>query len=195
MTAPTTTVMTRNEFEALLKKERADARALRKSSIAKAQLIKNTMTVSQRIQFVNTPYSQLPDELKPGMIQHPQTFNFIHMQKPNLGRQQETFAARLIRFRDKYHLTPEQFVNYCNDLAMRYDLPSDGTRRAQKTRITLRDIHNYENFNVCPKIDKMTIMAEAMGVDIDYLAGYGTQNRRCRNQAIESRYRKERKVS
>lgn len=150
----------------------------KKKLIAKAQLLKNNMTVDQKIKMLNTPYDKLPEELKPGMTKFPQVFNFVRMTHPHIGAQKETFGARLIRYRDKYHLTPERFCAVCNEFAMRYDAPARNGRRAQKTRITLRDLSNYENFNVCPKIDKMTVIAEAMGYSIDYFAGYGPESRR-----------------
>ena len=141
-----------------------------------AQEIKNQMTFDQLICFVNTPYHKLPDNLKAGMTKRPQKFNFIKMSHPNIGDQKETFAARLIRYRKKYHLSVDDFATISNEFAKIYG-----------TRITKRDILNYENYNICPKIDKMTAIAEAMGVSIDYFAGYGTSNRKSRNDIMESR--------
>ena len=162
----------------------------KKIQISAAQIIKDIMSVEEKIEFLNTPYGELPEELKPGMVKNPQTFNFVRISHENLGSQRETFAARLIRYRDKYHLTPDEFCKCCNEFAAKYDIPATSTRKAQKTRITLRDIKNYENFNVCPKIDKMTVIAEAMGYSIDYFAGYGVNNRSSKNPAMEARTRK-----
>ena len=145
----------------------SEERLIKKMKIAAAQKIKDEMTVEQKIEFVNTPYNELPDELKPGMTKHPQKFNFVKMMNPNIGEQKETFAARLIRYRHKYNLKPEQFCEIANEFAVKYG-----------TKLTVRDISNYENFNICPKIDKMTAIAETMGVSIDYFAGYGPANRR-----------------
>ena len=155
-----------------------EEKILKKQKINKAQKIKDKMTIRQKINMLNTPYDKLPDELKPGMTKSPQMFNFVRMTHPNIGAQKETFGARLIRYRDKYHLTPERFCAVCNEFAAKYDTPALDGRRAQRTRITLRDLSNYENFNVCPKIDKMTVIAEAMGYSIDYFAGYGPTTRR-----------------
>lgn len=135
--------------------------------ISKAQVIKDAMTVEEKIRFLNTPYKDMPKELQPGMTKKPQQFNFVRMTHPHIGQQKETFAARLIRYRDKYHLTPERFCDIANEFGKKYN-----------TTITIRDIRNYENFNVCPKIDKMTLIAETMGLSIDYFAGYGSANRR-----------------
>lgn len=161
----------------------AEEKALRKVQIGYAQLLKDDMSVEQKIEMLNTPYSQLPEELKPGMTKSPQMFNFVRMTHPNIGAQKETFAARLVRYRDRYHLTPERFCEVCNEFAQRYDLPATDGHRAQRTRITLRDLNNYENFNVCPKIDKMTVIVEAMGYSIDYFAGYGPKTRRRKGAA------------
>jgi len=160
----------------------------KKIKIAYAQSIKDKMSTEEKIAFLNTPYNELPEELKPGMTKNPQMFNFVRVSKKNIGQQQETFAARLIRYRDKYRLKPEDFCEICNEFASQFDLPATKSRRAQRTRITLRDLKNYENFNICPKIDKMTIIAKAMGVDIDYFAGYGSQNRSPKNVLMLARY-------
>lgn len=153
-----------------------EERAERKIAIANAQKIKAMMTVEEKIRFLNTPYNEMPDELKPGMTKHPQQFKFVRLTKRNLGCQKETFAARLIRYRHKFNLQPEDFCAIANEYG-----------KDSGIRITLRDINNYENFNICPKIDKMTLIAKAMGVGIDYFAGYGTANRRSKNMLIESR--------
>lgn len=159
----------------------------KKLQINIAQIIKSTMSAEDKIKFLNTPYNSMPEELQPGMTKNPQLFNFVRVTHRNIGQQQETFGSRLIRWRQKYSMTPSQFCECCNEIAARFDLPATENHRAQRTRITLRDISNYEDFNVSPKIDKMTIMAEAMGVDIDYFAGYGAQNRRSKNPVVESR--------
>ena len=161
-----------------------EEKAYKKLQIGYAQLIKDNMTPQQKIDMLNTPYNELPPELQPGMTKSPQMFNFVRMSKPNIGQQKETFAARLIRYRDKYHLTPERFCEVCNEYAARYDLPAGNGRRAQRTRITKRDLENYENFNVCPKIDKMTVIAEAMGYSIDYFAGYGPASRKSKKGLV-----------
>lgn len=173
--------------------EKARIRTEKKAKREFAQTVKDAMTVEQKIRFVNTPYKDMPDALKEGMTHRPQMFNFVRYTKPHIGRQKETFAARLIRYRDKYNLTEQGFCDICNEFAQKYDLPATKDQRAQRTRITLRDIHNYENFNVCPKIDKMTIIAEAMGVGIDYFGGYGATERKSNNQILEAKYRKRRK--
>lgn len=180
------------EYSEYMKKKRALARKALEEKKATAQKIKDAMTLEEKVSLMNTPYQMLPDELKAGMTHRPQMFNFVRMSKPNIGRQKETFAARLIKYMDKYSLTPKRFSEVCNEFAAKYDLPAEGTCRAQRVRITERDINNYENYNVCPKIDKMTVIAEAMGVGIDYFAGYGPDNRRSRNELLEAKYRKRR---
>ena len=156
----------------------------KKEAMADAQVIKDNMTVNQKIAFVNTPYLDLPENLRVGMTKRPQKFNFVKMSNPHLGEQKETFAARLIRYRSKYHLTVEQFASIANEFAKAYG-----------TKVTIRDINSYENYNICPKIDKMTAIAEAMGVSIDYFAGYGACHRRSRNELIEARSRRRSGIS
>lgn len=180
------------EYSEYVKKKNAIARKLLKEKKATAQRIKDAMSMQEKIDLMNTPYKDMPEVLQAGMTKNPQTFNFVRISKPHIGRQKETFAARLIKHMDKYSLTPERFSEICNEFAAKYDVPASNGRRAQKTRITVRDINNYENYNVCPKIDKMTVIAEAMGVGIDYFAGYGPDSRKSSNQILEAKYRKRR---
>jgi transcriptional regulator with XRE-family HTH domain len=160
-----------------------EEKEMRRLLIAAAQIIKDAMTPEEKIAFLNTPYKDMPPELKTGMTQNPQMFNFVRVTHKNIGPQKETFAARLIRYREKYHLSQAQFCDLCNEFAKQYDLPTTIGHKAQRTRITMRDMCNYENFNVSPKIDKMTIIAEATGLSIDYFGGYGAKNRRSRKNA------------
>ena len=174
----------------LVKAEKDAEKAEKKARIKAAQKIKDAMTVEEKIEFVNTPYNKLPENLQEGMAKNPQAFNFIRMSHPHIGKQKETFAARLIRYKDKYHLTNETFADICNNYAKKYDTKATKDRKAQRTRITVRDLESYENFNICPKIDKMTVIAEAMGVGIDYFGGYGPDSRRSKNEILESKFRK-----
>lgn len=153
-----------------------EERIAKKLAMASAQEIKNQMTFDQKIAFVNTPYGNLPENLKVGMTKRPQKFNFVKMKHPKIGDQKETFAARLIRYRKKYHLSVEDFALISNEFAKMYG-----------ARVTKHDIINYENYNICPKIDKMTAIAEAMGLSLDYFAGYGSDDRQSRNDILESR--------
>ena len=157
----------------------AEERIAKRIAMAAAQTVKDSMTVNQKIAFVNTPYLEMPEHLRVGMTKRPQKFNFIKMSHPNIGEQKETFAARLIRYRSKYHLSVEEFASIANEFAKPYG-----------AKVTVRDINSYENYNICPKIDKMTAISEAMGVSIDYFAGYGSCRRRSHNELIEIRHRK-----
>ena len=144
-----------------------EEKELRKQLIAKAQLVKAVMTDDQRIKMLNTPYKDLPDELKPGMTKRPQKFKFVQMTHNNIGEQKETFGARLIRYRKNWHLTRENFCDIANEFGLLYGV-----------KITKRDMSNYEDFNVCPKIDKMTVIAQTMDLPIEYFAGYGPARRK-----------------
>lgn len=139
----------------------------RKKAIAAAQAIKEKMTDEQKIKMLNTPYNKLPDVLKPGMVKRPQKFMFIPMTKKHIGDQRETFGARLIRYRQNWHLTRENFCDIANGFGSLYGV-----------KITKRDMSNYEDFGVCPKIDKMTLIAETMDLPIEYFAGYGPVRRK-----------------
>lgn len=180
----------KKQYAEYMTAKRKEAREELNSRKAFAQSIKDAMTIEQKIQLMNTPYKELPEELAVGMTKYPQMFNFIRMSKPHIGRQKETFAARLIKYMDKYSLTPERFSQICNEFAVKYDLKAENGKRAQHTRVTPSDINRYTNYNICPKIDKMTVIAEAMGVGIDYFAGYGPDNRRSSNEILEAKFRK-----
>lgn len=143
-----------------------EERAERKEKIKCAQAIKSAMTDEQKIKFLNTPYDKIPEDLKPGMIKRPQQFKFVKMTHNNIGDQKETFGARLIRYRKNVHLTREQFCDIANEFGSVYGV-----------KLTKLDMSNYEDFNVCPKIDKMTVIAETMGLPIEYFAGYGPSKR------------------
>lgn len=144
-----------------------EEKELCKRLIAQAQTIKSTMSIKQKIVMLNTPYNDLPDDLKPGMVKNPQQFKFVKMTKHNIGNQKETFGARLIRYRENWHLSREQFCDIANKFGLVYGV-----------KLTKRDMINYEDFNVCPKIDKMTVIAETMQLPIEYFAGYGPSNRK-----------------
>ena len=151
-----------------------EQRAQKKERIKSAQEIKDEMMVDQLIAFVNTPYKDLPENLQAGMTKRPQKFCFVKMTHKNIGEQRETFAARLIRYRTEHHLSVDEFATIANEFAKMYG-----------AKVSRRDIYNYENFNVCPKIDKMTAISEAMGVSMNYFAGYGPIVRKSRNALIE----------
>lgn len=183
------------EAREIFRQEEIARRREKKRKIEQAQRIKDAMTVEEKIAFMNTAYKDMPELLQTGMIQRPQMFNSIHILHPHLSGQHETFAARLIRFRDKYGLDKESFLNICNVYAKQFDKKARKAsgRKKQKTRITAKDLDNYENFNVCPKMDKMIVIAKAMGMSIDYFAGYGEQDSKSNNEIIEAKFRKNKK--
>jgi len=150
-----------------------------------AKLLKSQMTPNQKIDMLNTPYKDLPEPLKAGMTKNPQVFNFVRFAKPNIGRQQERFGARLIKYRTANHVNPKQFCDICNMYATQFDVPSEKGRGCQRTRITLRDLESYEENNVCPKIDKMMIISAVTGLPIDYFAGYGPDSRRMPSKILK----------
>jgi len=138
-----------------------------KRKVACAQVLKGAMSDEEKIRFLNTPYRDMNPVLRPGMVKNPQKFKFVQMTKNHIGEQKETFGARLIRYRSNFHLTREQFCDIANEFGSSYGV-----------RITKRDMSNYEDFNVCPKIDKMTVIAQTMELPIEYFAGYGPSNRK-----------------
>ena len=138
-----------------------------KRKLARAKLLRSKLTDDEKIELLNMPYKDIPDVLKPGMVKNPQNFKFIQMTHNHIGEQKETFGARLIRYRKNWHLTREEFCDIANEFGKLY-----------KVKITKMDMQNYEDRNVCPKIDKMTVIAETMDLPIDYFAGYGPNNRR-----------------
>lgn len=143
-----------------------------------ADALKSKMTVNEKIKFLNTPYKDMPPVLQPGMTRNPQKYNFVRMHQPHIGEQNDTFGVRLIRYRSKHHLGREEFCEICNEYAKKFDVKATASSRAVRTRITLHDLQNYEDYNVSPKIDKMTVICKATGMPMDYFAGYGPKYRR-----------------
>lgn len=155
------------EYKERQKKMTEKEKIEKKLAIEKAQAIKKLMTPEQKIEMLNTKYNDLPEELKAGMVKRPQQFKFIPMTHRKIGEQRETFGARLIRYRQNWHLSRENFCDIANEFAKAYGV-----------KITLRDMSNYEDFNVCPKIDKMTAISQTMDLPIEYFAGYGPVRRK-----------------
>lgn len=154
------------------KEQKRILRLQNKTAKDRAQKIKDEMTVLEKIEMLNTHYDKLPDELKPGMVKYPQVFNFMRMERSNIGNQKETFGARLIAFRDKYNLSVEDFCKMCNQYAVQFDGFSS-RKKPLKTRVNPEDIRSYENYNVSPKIDKLVCIKQAMAFDMAYFTGYG----------------------
>lgn len=170
-------------------------RAKKKNEINMAQALKRKLSVEQKIQLLNTAYEDIPYKFVAGMTKRPQIFNSVHMEHPNMGGQHESFGARLLRTRDMLGMSREELINICNMYASVHDKKArkGSGRKQQRTRITKQDIINYEDFNVCPKRDKLTVLAKALGVDISYLTGYGEPTLNSSNQIVSARYRKSRK--
>ena len=176
-------------MEEIREQERAKAKARREAE-KYAQELKNKMTIDEKIEMLNTPYDDLPEELKPGMRKYPQVFNFVRMHQPNIGEQQDTCGARILKFQRDGNLDEKTILDTANVFMENFDLKNTKKHKAQKTRLTHRDFVSYTNCNTSPKIDKMTGLTEAMGMTIDYFAGYGPDSRIPRNQIIAPRFRK-----
>jgi len=162
-----------------------------KANLEKFRRYYDNMDAEERIKFLNTPYDQHPDWIKaafPKLVQYPEQNNFVRI----LGlvneeeRQREITGARIIRYMEAHgfitadeegtKLHYDRFAQVCNELAERYDLEWRPGHKAQRTRITQRDLKNYTCFKVTPKKDKMAILATAMNVPIWYIAGYLNNN-------------------
>ena len=186
------TFKNKKELFAYIKELNRQEREIEKMKIAKAQEIKEKMTVEEKIAFLNEDYKKLPKALQPGMSKKPQVFNCVHINKPHLGGQHESFGARLTRFMDKYDIDRDTLKNICNEWAKKYDKEAryGSGRKIQKTRITSKDLTNYLDFNKAPKHDKMRVFEKALGTTFEYLAGYGEQDVSSKNQILEARFRK-----
>lgn len=167
-----------------------EEKARRKIQIDIANTMKDAMTYEEHHKMLNTPYKDLPEYLKPGMTKNPQMLNSIRFTNKNIGYQKETVGARIFRCRHDYGFSREEFCDECNKYSVHYDLPATDSHRAQKIRITMADLHHYEDCNVTPKMDKLFLIASALGLSVDYFAGYGAENRRSKNTAVESRKRR-----
>jgi len=155
-----------------------------------AAAFKESMTYEEHLEMLNTPYKDLPDYLKVGMTKNPQVLNFVRFKNRNIGYQKETFGSRLFRFRHDYGFSREEVCDICNKFSVKRDLPAKIDHKPQKTRITMADVCNYEDRNITPKPDKLFLISAALGLSVDYFAGYGAENRRSKNVIVESRKRK-----
>lgn len=98
------------------------------------------------------------------------------MQQPNMPKP-EICAQRIKNFREQRHLTQKEFATIANIYSFKYG-----------TKVTISDISAYENKRCCPKIDKLTAISNAMGVDLDYFCGYGAKKRRLKKDTILKQY-------
>ena len=98
------------------------------------------------------------------------------MQNPNIPKP-DFCASRIKDFRERRHLSQQQFADIANTYASMYG-----------TKVTKKDISCYENAKYCPKIDKLTAISNAMGVDLDFFCGYGAKNRRLKKNTILKQY-------
>lgn len=175
------TARKQKEHEEKKAKEKAERNKKRET----AQSIKDAMTINERIEFLNTPFVELPDALRDDkLVLHPQELNFVRFADPGAGLQRETFAARLIRYMDSHgfvttdeetgnvKLDLERFSQICDEFAKPFDTKARRGHRPQKTRVSPTNLNSYVNWNITPKIDKLTVISEAMNCDIEYLCGY-----------------------
>lgn len=146
-----------------------------------------SMSPKELIEFQNKPWEEIPEWLRealPKLVQHPEECNFVRIYDlvSKSQRQQEISASRLIRYMEKERLIKsdeegthpdyDKFSEICNEIAEKYDLPWCGKKKAQKVRITARDLKNYTQCRVTPKGDKMAILTKATGLPLWYLGGY-----------------------
>lgn len=159
----------------------------RKAAKSRVEAFFAAMSPEELIEFQNKPWEDIPDWLKealPKLVQHPEECNFVRIyelvSKPQ--RQHEISASRLVRYMEKKrmitsdengtHLHYDRFSQICNEKAEEYDLPWTPAKKAQKVRITPRDLKNYTQCRVTPKGDKMAILAKTTGLPLWYLGGY-----------------------
>lgn len=149
------------------------------------------MSIEELIKFQNTPWNDLPDWLKeadPKLVQHPEACNYVRIYglAGKAQRQKEIAASRIVRYMEKNRLITstekgtklnyEKFADICNELAEKFDLPWLDGKKAQKVRITARDLKNYTQERVTPKSDKMAVLASVTDLPLWYLSGYGDNN-------------------
>jgi hypothetical protein len=120
----------------------------------------------------------------PKLVRNPEECNFVRIYDlvSKSQRQQEISASRLVRYMEQKRLVTskegetklhyDRFSQICNEKAEEYDLPWTPGKKAQKVRITTRDLKNYTQCRVTPKGDKMAILAKTTGLPLWYLGGY-----------------------
>ena len=172
-------------------KAKAD-RALKEEKLRKAQRIKDSMTVEEKIRMLNTPYEELDEDLQIGMTRNPEYHNQARMHHPHIGEQQERSAARILRFRTNHGMDEQEFCNFVNLYAKKYDIKKTKWGKGKRTRLIVRNVKQYENFNTSPKAEKMAAIAEAMGMPVTYFEGYGKNSNvpSMKNEILAARYHK-----
>lgn len=168
--------------------KRKESAEERKTTRAKIEAFFASMTPEELIQYQNTPYEQLPEWLKEAMskiVQNPESCNFVRIYDlvRKGERQQEIAASRLTRYMENHGLITtfegettlhyEKFSEICNELAAKYDLSWGPGQKAQRVRITPRDLKNYTQCRVTPKGDKLAVLAAVTDLPVWYLCGYG----------------------
>ena len=146
-----------------------------------------SMSPEELIEFQNKPWEELPEWLKedmPKLVRHPEECNFVRIYDlvSKYQRQQEISASRIVRYMEKHRMitTDEngtslnygRFSEICNERAEEYDLPWVPGKKAQKVRISPRDLKNYTQCRVTPKADKMALLTRVTGLPLWYLGGY-----------------------
>lgn len=162
-----------------------------KETRAKIEKFFADMTPEEWIQFQNTPWELLPEwirEAMPKLVRNPGECNFVRIYGlvDEKERQKEICASRLTRYMEKKgfitsdeegtHLHYDRFAEVCNELAETYDLPWRPGKKAQRVRITKRDLKNYTQCRVTPKGDKLAVLATATDLPVWYLGGYLNNN-------------------
>lgn len=171
--------------------KRKETYADRKSARKRVEAFFKGLSTEELIKFQNTPWSELPDWLKqdlPKLVMFPEENNFVRiygMVNEN-ERQKEITASRITRYMEKKRMITsdeegtklhyDRLAEICNKVAEDYDLPWRPGKKAQRTRITKRDLKNYTQCRVTPKHDKMAILSVATGLPLWYLAGYKNPN-------------------
>lgn len=145
------------------------------------------MSEEELIEFQNTPWDQIPEWLRealPKLVMYPEENNFVRIYGlvGEKERQKEITGSRIVRYMEKNgfitsdedgtHLHYDRFAEVCNEFAEKFDLPWRPGKKAQRTRITKRDLKNYTQCRVTPKHDKMAVLATATGLPLWYLGGY-----------------------
>lgn len=167
--------------------KRKQAAPFRKLQREKLEAFFQNMSTEEWIKFQNTPWNEIPEwirEAMPKLVQHPEECNFVRIYGlvDEKERQKEICASRLTRYMEKKgfitsdengtHPHYDRFAEVCNELAEKYDLKWRPGHKAQKVRITKRDLVNYTQCRVTPKGDKLAVIATATELPVWYLGGY-----------------------
>lgn len=89
-------------------------------------------------------------------------YPFYYMKQNGLiGKQKRTCGQAILAYRKAWNLSRRELSELVEKYSLQYGV-----------RFTVSDIANYENYNISPKIDKLTALCHATHMPMAFFTGY-----------------------